>query len=515
MRDQRAYRAESNPLAMNAAATILFRCDASVDIGTGHFMRCLALAQAWQSEGGQAIFAMAEITEALQQRAEFEGFELRRLAVVRGSAADSTQVIDIARRSRITWIVVDGYAFGADYQLSLKMAGFRLLFFDDNGHAARYSADYVLNQNAHAAESLYQDRDASTRLLLGSRYVLLRREFANWRSWKREIPEVVRKVLITMGGSDPDNVTDKIVRAISSDSGFDAVLVVGGSYRYAAELRQCIRDGQHTIRLVENATDMAELMANADLAVSAAGTTCWELCRMGLPSVVSVLADNQRNTASALQRLGVAVDAGSAHEMSSDLLRACLRKLADSPAQRMSMSERGRELVDGYGTERVLSLLQQELTLKKTVEADCRLLWEWANDPLVRAVSFSQAPISWEAHCEWFSKVMSDPNFILYTASKSDGSPVGQVRFNVKGPTATVSISVDRIFRGRKYGRRLVFMATEKLFQESRAEHIDAYVKTTNEASLRMFATAGFRKLNATLFEGHDAIIFRTNRHAV
>ncbi len=192
-------------------ADLVLRTDASVAIGTGHVMRCLALAQAWGDAGGRAIFAMAQATPAVEQRLRNEGFEVARVEAQVGSVADAEETASLADAQGASWVVVDGYEFGAEYQANLKGRSMKVLFIDDNGHAAHYSADLVLNQNLHANEELYRSRELSTRLLLGPRFALLRREFTAWRGWRRVVPVVARKVLVTMGGSDPDNFTRKAV----------------------------------------------------------------------------------------------------------------------------------------------------------------------------------------------------------------------------------------------------------------------------------------------------------------
>src|SRR5262249_40544839 len=149
---------------------------------------------------------------------------------------------------------------------------------DDHGHAEHYSADLVLNQNLHAAEELYRSREPTTRLLLGTRYVLLRREFRPWGGWQRPIPEVARKVLITLGGADPDNVTLRVISAFNQlhFEGLQAVVLVGSSNPHLDELITAARTSPVVIRLESNVNDMAERMAWADAAITASGTTAWE-----------------------------------------------------------------------------------------------------------------------------------------------------------------------------------------------------------------------------------------------
>ena len=209
--------------------TLLIRADGNARIGTGHIMRCLALAQAWQCKGGKVVFAMVDSTPSIERRLSGEGMEFVRLDSSPGSLADATQTINQALICQAPWIVADGYYFGATWQKEIKDAGSRLLIIDDFAHAEHYYADLVLNQNLHADANLYAPREHYTRLLLGTRYVQLRREFLDWRNWQREIPAVARHILITLGGSDPDNVTGKVIHALDFMQDVEAVVVVGGS----------------------------------------------------------------------------------------------------------------------------------------------------------------------------------------------------------------------------------------------------------------------------------------------
>src|SRR5580704_4132175 len=155
-------------------------------MGPGHVMRCLGLAQAWQDAGGDVVFAMAGPTPAIEARLRAEHIEIVSLEVTAGSGQDAARVGELAHSRRPEWIVVDGYQFDDKYQCSVKQARTKLLFVDDNGHCSHYAADLVLNQNVHADEKSYRHREGSTRVLLGTRYAMLRREFTTWRQWRRE-----------------------------------------------------------------------------------------------------------------------------------------------------------------------------------------------------------------------------------------------------------------------------------------------------------------------------------------
>ncbi|MBZ5705060.1 MAG: UDP-2,4-diacetamido-2,4,6-trideoxy-beta-L-altropyranose hydrolase [Acidobacteriia bacterium] len=337
----------------------MIRADASIKIGTGHVMRCLALAQAWQDAGGQAVFVMAEAPSAIEDRLRAEKVLIEPLQAAQGTTEDADQTSRLARKHAAVWVVVDGYHFGAEYQRNVKDAGVKLLFVDDNGHAGVYCADLVLNQNAHASEDYYRDRSPQTRLLLGPRYALLRREFAAWRNWQRTVPPVGRRVLVTMGGSDPDNVTLKVIEALNAVhvEGLETAVVMGGANPNVALIEEAIKGSAYPIRLVKNTTKMAELMAWADIAVAGAGSTCWEICSLGLPSILLVLVEHQEPVAKTVEAAHAGLSLGWSWRSGTSTIAGAVRDLLQDVRQRERMAERARGLVDGCGAERVISVL--------------------------------------------------------------------------------------------------------------------------------------------------------------
>jgi UDP-2,4-diacetamido-2,4,6-trideoxy-beta-L-altropyranose hydrolase len=487
--------------------TLLIRADANVAVGTGHVMRCLALAQAWQDAGGGAVFAMAQAAPAVEDRLQRDSMGVAWLTAEPGSADDARETIELARGRQASWVVVDGYRFGEDYQAALKGAGVKVLFIDDNGHAGHYSADLVLNQNAHAREAFYPSREAATRLLLGPRFAMLRREFKSWRGWNREIPAVARRVLVTMGGSDPDNVTERVVQTILGEPSLSATVVVGGSNPHLPKLRALVAGAQRDMQLVENVSNMPELMANSHVAISGAGTTSLEMCFLGLPALLIVLADNQRPAAEELNRRGVAIDLGEGAEIQPPTLSPYLTRLVNSQDTRKSMSERGRELVDGRGAERVVRALRTNvLQTRRATAADCRLLWELANDPAVRASTFSPASIPWEDHVAWFeSKMQAATCHILI--GEAGGAVVGQVRVDERPDgQGEIDVSVAGEFRGKGLGGRLIDLAVRKVFASTAMERIHAYILPQNVASRRVFETAEFQPAGEEQVKGYRAL---------
>jgi UDP-2,4-diacetamido-2,4,6-trideoxy-beta-L-altropyranose hydrolase len=342
----------------------LIRADASSRMGTGHVMRCMALAEAWQPAEGRVVFFHAETTSALKQRLRDRGIEMVQGNFAPGSAQDAAQTIAQARVQGALWVVADGYQFGAGWQEQIKDAGLYLLLMDDYGHAGHYYADYVLNQNPSIDSRVYQSREAGTRLLLGPQFALLRPEFLSWRDWQREVPAVGRKVLLTLGGADPDNVTAKAIHALN-DLDVQSKIVGGGSNPHLEQIKSEIKNRNSEIELVVDAADMPELMAWADCAIAAGGTTSLELAFMGLPSVVLALADNQRDIAAKIHEIGIGRSLGWHADIYPDTIAMELSELLMDQPVRERMSRCGRRLVDGLGAQRVVRLLEQPVERKR------------------------------------------------------------------------------------------------------------------------------------------------------
>jgi len=338
---------------------LLVRADANARKGTGHLMRCLALAQGWQARGGQATFITACESDGLRQRLSDEGFQVITLERPYPDPADWAMTSKVLAAHPGAWVALDGYHFAPAYQRQIREAGHPLLVIDDMAHLDHYYADVLLNQNIHA-ERLDYSCEPHTSLLLGTRYVLLRSEFLAWRGWQREIPEVAHKILVTLGGGDPDNQTLKVIRALQQVDvdDLEAVVVVGASNPHYQELEFAIRNSQLAIRLVRNVSNMPKLMAWADVAVSAGGSTCWEMAFMGLPNVLLVLAGNQRGIAEGLSEVGVVLNLGWFEQVIDAHIVEALSSLLGDRNQRQQMSRGERTLVDGMGSERVVSALR-------------------------------------------------------------------------------------------------------------------------------------------------------------
>lgn len=325
---------------------LFVRADASSSIGVGHVMRCLSLAEEWlrgQRQEG-VTFAVRELPDALAARIEKSGASLERLPDDRVET-----VVGAAARRGARYAVVDGYHLDKALQAALASKGERtVLVIDDEGESATDAATIVLNQNLHARKELYASRAPRARLLLGPTYALLRSEF---RDLDRQPRQGRPRILVTLGGADPLNLTSVVMEALAGIEDVDLEVIVGAANPRANELKATRPDDVFVA-----VDDMATRMKRADLAIVAAGSTCWELACAGVPMLVFATADNQRSVQASVVERGI----GAALHLptKSGDVRAAATGLLHDATLRLEMSRRGRALVDGKGTTRVVEVLR-------------------------------------------------------------------------------------------------------------------------------------------------------------
>ena len=340
---------------------LVIRADATTHIGTGHVMRCITLAQTWQDQGGDVTFLSHCDSEALRRRVIDEGSNFIPIEKPHPNSYDLAYTLEKLEQLKTqnsklkTWVAVDGYHFTPDYQKAIRKSGHKLLVIDDMAHLDHYHADILLNQNIHASRLTYScDRD--TVKLLGCEYVLLRKEFLKYKGWRREIPEKAKKILVTMGGADPDNVTLKVIKTLTTlnDHDLETRIVVGPSNPNIDTLENALLSSQCSMHILQGIENMSELMAWADVAVSAGGSTCWEIAFMGLPNMIIILAENQQAIGEQLDAEEVAINMGWHGKVTTDKIAYMLHAMTLDKKVRAEMYGRGQKLVDGNGVERIV-----------------------------------------------------------------------------------------------------------------------------------------------------------------
>jgi UDP-2,4-diacetamido-2,4,6-trideoxy-beta-L-altropyranose hydrolase len=334
---------------------LLIRADANNAIGAGHVMRCLALAQAWQDGGGQALFACAEVPPLLEQRLQSEGFGVIRISLAPGGQADAKATIDIARQRNVAWVIVDGDRFDVAFLQCVQSAGMRLLLLDDFAQRESFPADLILNPNMGARQESYTERGAVARLCLGEPYVLLRREFV-FRPASRIFQEAGSRVLVTLGGSDPEELSVKMVEALRDVSGCEIIVVAGPGHAHPATLQ---RLASRNVEVLLSPLDMREAMERTDIAIIAAGGTLWELLYMGCAILSYSRNPVQAQVIAELAERGAVRNMGATKDLDERALVAAVVEVAQSQSLRERMARIGRQTIDSKGSTRVLQALRE------------------------------------------------------------------------------------------------------------------------------------------------------------
>lgn len=339
---------------------VAFRVDASPVLGHGHFMRCLSLADRLREEGASIRFVSRELSAHLCAMVAKRGYEISLLRVVGNSAAtvdaDAAATAETLGTSSWDWIVVDHYSLDARWEGVLRRGATRLLVIDDLADRT-HTCDVLLDQNLHPAiEERYTGRVPRDCLqLLGPGYALVRQEFRRLRPHVTPRTGPVTRVAISFGGGDVANVTRTAIEAlVVSAVPLQTVDVIIG-VEHAGRDRVADVCRRYGFRCHEQATNMAELLAAADLAIGAGGISTWERCCVGLPTLAVSIAANQRPVLDAAARHGVLFTPGDAVTAAS--LARHIRTLASSPDVLAAMSRRGMQLVDGAGVDRVARAL--------------------------------------------------------------------------------------------------------------------------------------------------------------
>jgi len=371
---------------MSSRPSFIFRTDASIQIGTGHVMRCITLADALAVRGGGCAFICREHQGNLIEFIRGKGYVVHVLPVSGSEIGDAHTGISACRESeanlihsnwlgasqlqdaeacasilaarRPDWLIVDHYALDARWERAMGPYCRKLLVIDDLADR-HHDCNLLLDQTVGRDTADYRPLvPADCRLLCGSKYALLRAEFSSLRlySLQRRVRPVLRELLITMGGVDKDNSTTRVLRVLRTfklPADCRITVVMGATAPWLDEVCKQAQEMPWPTRVLVGVSDMAKLMADSDLAIGAAGATSWERCCLGLPTIMLVLADNQRKVAQSLEQSGGAklINLGQCAEMQ---FRALLRPLIDDPSQLLHMSDCAASVVDGFGVDAVV-----------------------------------------------------------------------------------------------------------------------------------------------------------------
>jgi UDP-2,4-diacetamido-2,4,6-trideoxy-beta-L-altropyranose hydrolase len=490
---------------------VVFRADASVDIGNGHVMRCLTLAIELREQGSTCLFICRQHEGNLIEKIRKFGFdvEVLQIAISKNEmnmncdirigtdwTTDAQQTLEVIG-SDVDWVVVDHYAIDKNWESFIRRRKCKLLVIDDLANRP-HEADLLVDQNMGRKDFDYQSLvNENCQILTGPQYAIIRSEFVAHRelSLQRQRNEL-RHILVSMGGVDKDNVTGEVLDQLKTCAvppSLTITVVLGPHAPHITYVRQMASRMPWPTKVLVDVDDMAGLMAQSDLAIGAAGGSALERCCVGLPSIIIPVADNQIAGARALAMQGGAILA------SLDPLGA--PKLSDAVAglfgrQELCASSLGSSsTTDGGGAKRIVRLMQEKSSprLRPMRETDLDQVLLWRNTPEIRHYMINSEPISNKSHIEWFRSSCINPDRELLIA-ELNGHPFGFVQFSGLQDMLNTEWGFYVAPNARKgSGTLLGKLALEYAFRKLRIPRLIGHVLAMNQVSIGFHEKFGFR----------------------
>jgi len=488
---------------------VAFRVDASTQIGTGHVMRCLALAEALHQRGVNICFVSRHMPEFLQKIIENLGYLFRRISVATNETfygslshshwlgtsqhADAAETLACLSGRIWDWLIVDHYALDSQWESELRKCSERIMVIDDIADRA-HDCDVLLDQNFYFdMHDRYQGKVLPTcQLLLGPAYALLKPDFEKLRDGTRVRDGLVKRILISFGGVDIKNHTSLAIRALKSikSNEFHVDVVIGNQHPKLKEIEvNCAALG---FSCHVQTIQMAKLMALSDIAIGSGGIATWERCCLGLPTLAICSAENQREQIKDAALKGL-VFLPNEFEQNETSLAKNIEDMINNEAFRTLISKNGMRCVDGRGVMRVMKKLGiSRIKMRRATLEDEYKIFEWRNHELIRAVSRCNSLITWNEHQDWIRSVLNNPNRILLIGVL-EGLDVGVIRYDFNGNEAEISIYLAPTMMMKGYGGELL-QAAEQWLILNRPDilSISAYVLGHNPKSTKLFTSAEY-----------------------
>ena len=497
---------------------VLIRADASHDIGTGHIMRCITLAKALKKQSVDVTFVSRHLPENLQDSLESEGFTVKLLSYSLDQNIDELQhahwlgasqlqdaqaTAEIITNEIFDWVVTDSYALDYRWHQAIRPYTKKIMVIDDIADR-KHDCDLLLDQNYYLdMESRYTDKvPADCQLLTGPKYALLREEFSELRKFATIRSGDVKQILVNFGGIDPENYTAKVIKALANINKykFDVDVVIGTQHPQKNQIQQLCSQLGYELHIQTN--KMAELMLEADLAIGAGGSTTWERCCLGLPSITIPIAENQEELVINIAEVGVIYYPKIKGDFKSEI-ETHINALLGNPSLRKNISFVALNFVRANGVKDVAScLLKNEISLKKTSINDLEKLFLWRNHIDIRNVSKNKNKIDFESHKIWFMKVLNDPSKHIFIAYDSiENEDLGVLRFDIVNKVAEISVYLNpEKTHPSGLGTKILKSGENWLLENTDIEIIKAIVLSENKISKKFF-----EKNNYT--EEHSAYI--------
>ncbi len=401
-----------------------------------------------------------------------------------------------------TWMILDGYEFNDSYMLKIKKCGFRLAYIDDLLKQG-LCADIIINHSLNAKTDNYPLMP-TTKLLLGTQFAILRPSFLMAAKEKLKIKNIT-KVLVCFGGADSLNLTLYAVKAlVEQNPHLQINVLIGAAYQHSELFDLAEHHPQIFIHKNLEETGVLEVMKDSQLAIASASNILYELFTVKMPVICGYYVDNQKGIYEGSVANKLIFGIGNIEQFKAVDFEKVIRPILQMESFSDYLNNQAK-LFDDKIKARFINLFS-EITYRKAQKDDLMQVFKWSNDPITRNNSYNSGTISLETHQQWFNKKLNDASSIIYMA-EVNGQPAGMVRYEVLATHSVVGVLIDPDHRGR--GLASIFLqATANLFFENHSVSIWAYIKKTNQASIKSFERAHYKKLKDELVEGIESTIY-------
>ncbi len=339
---------------------VLIRCDASAAVGLGHLVRCVALADELRDQGVRVAFAMNQPSAFAIQTLDSRAIPIHQLhKCAAGFDRSSAEAIAaLANGKNSDAILVDHYAADHEYFETLASNEKQVFIIDDESVRNFRAVDWILNPNPGISPQEYNAGEGSE-ILIGPQYALLRREFSTIRSLQSTGEMAQPRVLVQFGGSDTHALCSRVLSWLEGIPKHCTIRCIIAGQTFDDAMPNNL--SRHDISMLHDVANVAEHMQWADIAIGAGGSSCWELCCLGVPMVIGILSADQIRIADELHQSGAAVNLGAWELVDKHAFVNTVAELIDNEAKRNQMAHVGRELVDGLGAERAAKSIAKRL----------------------------------------------------------------------------------------------------------------------------------------------------------
>jgi UDP-2,4-diacetamido-2,4,6-trideoxy-beta-L-altropyranose hydrolase len=461
---------------------VLFRSDGNSNIGYGHTMRMLALAEMIATDF-DICFIIKDTTQWLINEI-IKQYSI--LQIPSNLTLDNeASFIEEFKSDLSVLIILDGYYFDTSYQLSVRGKSNLKIVSIDDFQPFRYISDIVINHAGLLTEFQF-DKESYTKLLLGPQYALLRKEFNEIARTKGRVISKIQTAFICLGGTDPDLYYQIVNKLIEKHICY--ILVVVNDILKFEDLKGISTSVKIEVYSNLSVYEMIKLMQQSDLAILPASTLCYEYCSVTGGLYVIQTSENQKWVFNFITQSGCGF---SYNEFDASVGTSDLK---DNINQQVIVQ---REFFNGRNEANLrkaifLSALREKIQLCKATHEDLKLYFNWANDTETRQNSFCNEPITLETHTIWYNKKIKDPHSALYILWASN-VPLGNIRFDIKNGAAILSYSISKEFRNRGLGSKILEEGIRKIkIDHSDISVINGYIHQKNLASIKSFLKIGF-----------------------